>query len=594
MKKSFLFVFLFLLFLATFVFAHNHVSVRITGFTIAMPNLHCPAYDTESVRIQCESAGGTFSATTDEAGCEQPSCTNFNQENFQADYQNTQNLQQQTICPSINKAEVMRSCGAEGKKFSMEIIDGCEYPKCSSSECPGADVLGGEKKACESAGMGAYFIYDVNNCPTVECRSPDDSGDMPDFAKKTTAKQMMAGFPMDFSQMQCPPEAMFKGMESACKSKGGKFSAKEFNGCKLPNCEFTAEAHIQTPFFSCPLINKMEFADKCKAIGLPVKIKVEGGCEIPVCGEPEESQCPQISKENMKMCEAGGMKIIPFILPNGCKAFKCTAEDQFQHECMKEIPTEWAEKCKLDGGGIYSKTDDNGCIINAQCTAKEAIEFEEITPEDVSISEALEIALKLEDAEIKFSEAAEKCSSLEKYYLSKGNEDKSRIFNKCSAIFNSAGMQIEGIREILKKEPLTRESLTEAKVKVKELKNVLKQVLHLLLNQDRPFDEVNVFKEGSCGSDMSCFESCLKSCSECTFTIPEGGVEIDVSGLDDGKCLMDAKAVTEDAKQMYGEFMKCRITNFAAGFSDKKFDECTGPMAEKMMEMQESMGGIPQ
>jgi len=602
MKKGLLFVFLFFLFLAAFVFAYNHVSVRITGFTIAMPNLQCPAYDTESARIQCESAGGTFSTETDESGCQQSSCANFNQENFQggANFQNqilnTQNSQQQTTCPSINKEEIMRSCKAEGKKFSLEVIEECEYPICSSSECPGADVLGGEKKACEAAGMGAYFVYDINNCPTVECRSSDDSGNIPDFAKKTTGK-MMKGFSMNFPQVQCPSEEMFGGMETACIANGGKFFTKEFNGCKLPNCEFTAEAQIQTPFFSCPAINKMEIADKCKTIGLPVKISVEGGCEIPVCGKPEESQCPQISEEKMKTCEAGGMKIIPFVLPNGCKAFKCTAEDQFQSECMKEIPTKWSEKCKLDGGEIYSKADDNGCIINAQCTAKETIEFEEITPEDVSTSEALEIALKLEDVEIKFSEAAEKCASLEKYYQSKGNEDKSRIFNKCSAIFNSAGTQIGAIREILKQDPLTKESLTEAKVKVKELKNVLKQVLHLLLNQDRPFEEIKVFKEGNCGSDMSCFDNCLKSCSECTFT-PEGGVQASVFGLENGKCLMVAEAVTEEAKQMYGEFMKCRMTNFAAGFSGKKFDECTGPMAEKMREMQQNMqefrGGPPQ
>lgn len=586
MKKSLLLLFLFGLFLAAFVFAHSHVSARITGFTVAMPNQQCPEYNSESMRMQCESFGGVFSEATDESGCRRSSCTNSNQEN----------LQEQT-CPFLEVEEIKRTCEEGGKKFSLETIGGCEYPICSSAsyECPRGTILEEQKMACENAKMESYFIYDSNKCPAVECRSSDGFSNMPGFAEKNMEKSMMGGFPMKFQQMQCPPEAMFNSMETACTAKGGKFFIKEFSGCKFPNCEFGSQmpSSSQSLFFSpCSEINKEEVADKCRAIGLPVKIKVDMGCGIPVCGEPEELQCPQILKEEMEMCSSQGMEPVPFVLPNGCKAFKCAEKEQFQFECMKEVPSEWAEKCRIEGGEIYSKADDNGCIINAQCTAKEAIEFAEINPEDFSVAEALEIALKLEDVEIEFGGAAGKCSSLEKYYQSKNNEDKARIFNKCSVIFGSAGAQIQDIRELLKQEPLTKEALTEAKTKVKELKNVLKQVLHLLLNQDKPFEDIKIFKEGSCGSDMSCFESCLKSCSKCTFTIPEGGVEVEIHGPEDKKCLMSAEATTEDAKEMFGEFMKCRLTNFAAGFSGKNFDECTGPMVEKMREMQQ--GGFSQ
>ncbi len=524
MKKRLLFfIFLISIFLAVSLYASSHVSARITGFTVAMPNLGCPEYNAEELR---------------------------------------------------------RSCESEGKSFSTQLIDSCEYPVCSSlsSVCTETDALEQQKEACKSAGKESYFVYDSANCPKIECRSFDNFNTMPGFEKK-----MVPSFPQEFSEMKCSPESMFKGMETMCAAKGGKFSTKESNGCMLPSCDFGNQ--MPSSFFSCPAVNKEEIENKCKAIGLPVKIMSAGGCETLTCGEPDGSQCPQISKEEIKMCDSSGMELASFVLSNGCKAFKCVPKEQFNSICMKEVPAEWEEKCKLKGGSIYTKTDDKGCIVNAQCTAEESVEFEEIDSEDFSVAEALDLALKLEELEIKFSDVAEKCVSLEKYYQTKNNENKAAIFNKCSAIFNSASGPIQEIRDLLKQEPLTKEILTEAKIKVKELKNTLKQVLHLFLNQDAS-GATAAFTEGSC-EDMSCFEKCLKSCSECTFTIPEG-VEAEISGLEGGKCIMSAEAKTEQAESMFGKFMKCRITDFAAGFSGKKFEECTGPMAEKMKQMEQN------
>lgn len=382
-----------------------------------------------------------------------------------------------------------------------------------------------------------------------------------------------------------PPEE-----ESRCKERGGAPARKSGpDGCEFISCDFYKKELLPEKKVPCmPPDEQERKKQECRDMGKDTKFYYEMDCWWPKCVSYEEERkerCSLVSaperEKREKECADRGLVAISYFDEKGCQYFKCGSSNDKQ----KELPPAAYRKCSGKGGEMVVRTDREGAIVFSECVQQgneEDIYVEEVenVPET---TELLAIAFKLEELKMELDKLARKTKDIARYYMSVGSGDDAR-FERVSDMFESAKGKVEEIKEKIRSrvDTMTKNDAMEIKQDIKYIKNVLlKDILFYMLgsSENKEIKELKEKKEGDCGADGGCIDRSIRACKPSVF-YPEGkgGPEVKITGLEDGKCILNVDVSTPLGVQS----MVCRVENYALGLKgpEELLPYCEGPLVE--------------
>ena len=329
--------------------------------------------------------------------------------------------------------------------------------------------------------------------------------------------------------------------------------------------------------------------------GMEAVLVRSGNCKMTRCRKIESAQedCPVLSSEyheRMRQeCTSRNLEVVKKFDDNGCMTLACAS--RAEDSCDQQVPDEAYDKCSEQGGKLFVKKDESGCIKFTECVKRG--EDEEVYYEkDVKVPETTELlsmAFKLEELKMTFDSLSRKSDAIADYYRSVGSSDESR-FRRVADMFGSAGKKVDsiklGIRDRL--DSLTEDSVAEIKKDIKYLKDVmLRDILYLMLSGEEVTEAseqatAETSSDEGCGSDFDCFMRHLRICEHTSFTTSSeaGEVTMTISGLEGETCYL--KGVSGDMD------MDCMVPDYSLGFEnthDELLPHCMGSLAEKLREV---------
>ena len=311
-------------------------------------------------------------------------------------------------------------------------------------------------------------------------------------------------------QIVCEQDQQFSNIkadkEKSCVQSGGRFSVREDGS------------------FDCSFEGKQGFFQ-------PVQ-----------CPTPEEQK--KVEQE----CRNKGGQEEYFMDKSGCYAINCKEKGSQQFQNEDEKIKYRAISCQESGGQFITNEQGIQCVGSSQ----EIRINKELKPLDGI--ELLKIALEMENVIQAFNEIALKLESLQKYYESRGDEEKAKTFSIALSQLDGALTRLDEIRLGLAEnaDNLQAEDRYKALEDMQQINSIIKDVAVTLLTGGKSkraatqrFEQKTQMGEISQerGMDITeAFQDCADFSEESPYEFrPEPGVIVKLQGLKDGRCVMYTK-----------------------------------------------------
>ncbi|MBI4163395.1 MAG: hypothetical protein HY512_00915 [Candidatus Aenigmarchaeota archaeon] len=386
-----------------------------------------------------------------------------------------------------------------------------------------------------------------------------------------------------------------------CYAYGGTPNyRKTAEGCEYLDCNFESKKQV-FEVAECLAENQVkEVENKCNSLGLKTVFKIstlkendgtEKSCKIARCIESVKTEwCPtSLPTESKIICPQGAMETVG-IDERGCNILKCVTKEE--KECPQPPPKEAFLKCEEKGGRMIIKQDERGCSRFAECVSgmNEDIYVERVkkVPETM---EVLQFALKLEEMKISLDTFIKRIDKIADYYKTKSTSDYEK-YNRVKVLLSTAVGTLENVKIDMREKisTLTTDNIEAFKYRIKEIKQVFKKILFVLLGGKEAKEDFS--KVEDCGTSSDCMENAFKLCKPARIGPPGGGPtpgtvmagqlsEIAIVGLEGDKCVMKWTAGTET--------MTCKFENYALGTkniginSEKSLEKyCEGSLLKRL------------
>lgn len=409
------------------------------------------------------------------------------------------------------------------------------------------------------------------------------------------------------AQMGCTPGDVRERIEKDCAAKGGKVVTRNIDpsqGCGIVDCVFGAVSggnFMPGQQAGCPSPDEMAKKEEaCRQMGLNAK-RMRSNCEYVQCEDPNKKrmECPDNHDEWERVSQACTGKVVKAFDANGCNIPQCVGEGQ---ECSNNVPQEAYFKCEDQGGKLVVNTDENGCIAFSKCVKRgeEGIEAEEID-EVPPAARLLQVALKLESIKISFDQMAKQISAIADYYENEDDDANAERFRTAAGMFESAKKQIDGVKEELKMAArgMSKEQLIDIKHKIRQISDVvMEDALYVILggediggyeSAEGTEEEMPDFMPAAtndCGSDGNCFGKALRICMAGASVSPDRNVNIRITGLENGACIIEGRANTPEGEKE----LACKFADYATDLlNEENFMQfCEGSFVDYV---KNSLGG---
>ncbi|MBU1120691.1 hypothetical protein KJ660_02320, partial [Candidatus Micrarchaeota archaeon] len=483
------------------------------------------------------------------------------------------------------------------------------YPM--KGECPNEESIKKVLDMCKQYGLQPNIKMAPDGCTYAECMAsgyqigpgPMDVQECNKiFDPETGMERVECGPGEGFECRPEPPE-----IKQRCEEQGGTSkTSKDPRGCTITICEFGGYGQsIEPGFFGtggCPAPEEMEkFSRKCEESGLnPVIERGFDGCNYIKCGEMGISgvmfDCSKPPLDEVRRMEAEcnekGGRLVESYDSEGCPTPKCASpNEEGRFECI-DVPKIASTRCGEAGGELVVKKDDQGCVMFSDCVMRGREEFEFGRIDEIpNPTELLDLAIKLEELKIEFDKLEKRVLAIAEYYESEGSTEDAERMKQASSMFASAEAKIDEIREsvIEISDNQDEGSLIDIKQDIRQLKEVIKDIVYLMLGSKKKTEEAQERGGGDCGTDGGCFERALRMCSKATVTHNDMGQEFfaEIIGLEGGKCHYTIKVAMEGERIS----MDCFEENYAfSELGPERFEKiCKGELLDFMMEKEKMM-----
>jgi hypothetical protein len=473
-----------------------------------------------------------------------------------------------TSCDTSYKDKVDSCTKAGGYPVTSKDSAGCEYYQDCKYTTTACEPVPAEKvDSCKRAGMTAQYARDSNGCEYVSgC-----------YAETGTSG----------GGSQCAEVSKEKA-DYCYKSGGQAYYRTDSNGCEYIECAFSTTTYPTVTATACASTEDNDaVSQKCKEMGLsPTWAKDMNGCAYVTC-EQSWDPCeairitPEIKDRMIKGC-GGAENVASYVDGNGCDVLTCRA----QQGCV-EITADMKDGCEKKGGYLVTK-EDNGCVYTAECVKRGSdtnINYaDKETRKEVSATDLLELALKLENLKVKIDSLALTCRKLGAYYDGTGDKDQATKFKTIAGMFYGINTKIDDIKSKIRSRMgnLGESDMDEIQHDILYIKEVAMQdILWVLLGNGKELTE-----QVACGGDQDCFKRALRLCQPATLSGSEGGsmMTAKISGLDGTSC-----TILFEIKDDSGAYaMTCKDPDYVSGELSNDVIEkyCTGSLVDRMREQQ--------
>ncbi len=354
-----------------------------------------------------------------------------------------------------------------------------------------------------------------------------------------------------------------------CYAHGGTPDyRKSAEGCEYLDCNFGKKDGGILAGAECLAENQIkEVENKCNSLGLKTVYKATkigegtGGpekiCKSARCIEPPRSDgCPtNLPPESKIICPQGAMETVG-IDERGCNILKCVTKEE--KECPQPPPKEAFLKCEYNGGRMVVKQDERGCARFVECVSgrDEDIYVEKVKKVPDTI-EVLQFALKLEEMKITLDTFGKKIDKIADYYKAKSPTDYEK-YKRVKALLSTAVNILEGVKVDMRSkiDTLTTDDIETFKYRIKEIKQVFKRILFVMLGGEEAKEEFT--SKEDCGTSSECMENAFKLCKPAKISQPGGQIsEVAIVGLEGDKCVLKWTGGAES--------MTCKFENYTLG-----------------------------
>ncbi len=192
--------------------------------------------------------------------------------------------------------------------------------------------------------------------------------------------------------------------------------------------------------------------------------------------------------------------------------------------------------------------------------------------------EVLQFALKLEEMKMSLDTFSKKIDKIANYYKTTSQSDYEK-YKRVKALLSTAGGILEDVKSEMrdKIDTLTTDDIEAFKYRIREIKQVFKKILYILLGGEEAKEEFTAKED--CGTSSDCMENAFKVCKPAKISQPGGGSisEVAIVGLEGDKCVLKWTAGTET--------MTCKFENYALGTKDIGSGlekNCEGSLVKKL------------
>ena len=262
-------------------------------------------------------------------------------------------------------------------------------------------------------------------------------------------------------------------------------------------------------------------------------------------GEEQQRQGPMCvtdeqSAEMESKCQAEGGN--PIINDNeNCRTIHCEFQSQGyfigEHENNLE---EQKRKCKQMG--LFPDVHPGMNGLEVHCV-EEGQEKHGAPDKELSATEALEVALKVDGAIRKLEELGTKLGKLQDHYNSNGDDESAENYGKAKDAVNNGIEGLKAAKEnmvsiIEENNGIGVEHIIMLKDMVKTIVDEsLTQAAYAILGADISAEEI---ESTACGDDAECFAKMFHNCPNAVGSTysPESDVQMEISGFDNNICLV--------------------------------------------------------
>lgn len=525
---------------------------------------------------ECYKQGGTPNVMKDSSGCPFVSCK----------------IPTTTSCDPDISDEITACKNEGGYPTTATDSSGCEYFKSCERTLQCTPIP--QQKYDECNKMGGYIvtIKDNNGCEYAqECRNTATCpavtparveactrvGQVPQYAKDSSGCEYMTGCYVP--QQACQE---IQPQIDKCNANNGRLNIMKDNmGCEYIECTFaTTPSYPTTTAVACPTPeNNDAVAEKCKAMSLnPTWTRDMNGCAYVTCQQSTDPcEAIRITSEvkdaMIKGC-GGSENVASYIDQNGCQVLTCKG----QTGCI-EITSDMKITCEKKGGYLVTK-EENGCVYTAECVERgsdTSITYaQKEGRKEISATDLLELALKLENLKVKIDELAQTCRKLGAYYDGTGDKDQATKFRTVAGMFYGINTKIDDVKDKIRSRMgnLGESDMDEIQHDILYIKEVaIKDIVWVLLGTGKELST-----QTDCGMDQDCFKRALRLCQPAVMSQGDAGkmMTAKISGLDGTACTM----VMELKEGGNAYAMTCTIPDYVNGEILPQY--CTGELAERL------------
>ncbi len=383
--------------------------------------------------------------------------------------------------------------------------------------------------------------------------------------------------------------------EYQCLAYGGKPGLEKKGSCAYVTCSLggavaLGETHNETVSlfeenkYDCPTSQTLlTFADKCESQGLTAKMTRKNACPAVECVSTfneDQYTCPKPSLDEKRKAEEActNGKLVERFNSNGCGSFECSAGNEQNPTCQKEIPSEAVKRCAYDNGKMITLNDSaSGCITFSYCAKTDTGENIVHIENDLDRTQVERLIVRLDELTNELTRVRENTRALHQFWLS---TDKARAEKLDAALQQTDNvldelLRIRATAEARKTEGMTSNEAGEIATKLVGIKQFLSTSLLLVLNVKQT-EEEQICAE----NDFDCFRDGISSCSpEIRMSATgEGTVSYtaEIKGLIDGACTY--RIDRRDSGTGDTQTMSCADPEYSHGRADLESmrENCTG------------------
>ena len=388
--------------------------------------------------------------------------------------------------------------------------------------------------------------------------------------------------PCPTSRNACPP--INEQDKLKCTQSGGNYNIINSGGCTRFECRFN-EKQEQGFFNQCPLREEIDSQiKKCETNGLRALIKNVNGCGFVQCESQNQEQIFEqegcrtlrdVSGPEREKCESrGDFRLIEIYNEgNQCPAIVCAPAGR-----ARQV------QCQQESGEFIANEEGERCVKRSNINE---ISYEPIEKVP-DVAQILKIVINLDKLSLELDSLAAEIDDLAVYFGERDAATGER-YRKAALMIKSGKNKITETKERLRVNVrnLQPEDLEDVRKDLRILKeSIFEEALYILLSGDVSSEaiavEEQVYEGNDCKNDGGCFTSKLRTCEEGTILNPEKDTTLSIIGLEDEKCVLEAKLKTPE-----GEFeMTCKYPNYAFGLSgpEELIPYCEGSLVELIKE----------